>query len=427
MRNCRAPFFSSSITLSNIILNHMVKRVKVLYVSSSLCSEKLTAKLLESKLGFPNLAAQKFHRLFAQGMALNPELFNLEVIGVPEVHNSISHKIIYNFESETEKGVSYSYIMIVLIPVIRYLVIAFYLLSKIMKWGLLNFRKEKIIIFDILNTNVSIFTIIASRFFKVKLITIVTDLPEMIHIHKVRIGFTDKVITKLRNYLMGMVDGYVVLTKAMNEKVNKKNRPFMVMEGLADIGMTKTNEVNHADSKNKIILYSGGLFEKDGIKTLIEAFIGLTGGDYRLQIYGNGELADVIKEYAAKDPRISFFGYVDNSIIVDAQLKATVLVNPRFSHEEYTKYSFPSKNMEYMASGIPLLTTKLPGMPEEYYNYVYLFKEETVEGYRRAMQSILNKHGEELLDFGARAKDYVMTRKNNKLQAGRFYSCFVSN
>lgn len=405
----------------------MVKKVKVLYVSSSLCSETLTEKLLDSKLGFPNLAAQKFHRLFAQGIALNPYLFDLEVLSVPEVHYRNSHKIIYNFEPEIEKGVSYSYISIVLVPVIRYLVIAFFLLPKIIKWGVANFKKEKIIIFDILNINVSIFTIIASKFLKVKLITIVTDLPEMMHFHKVRLSFTDKIITKLRNYLMSMVDGYVVLTEAMNEKVNKKNKPFMVMEGLADIGMTQTNGVNLAESKYKIILYSGSLFNKDGIKALIEAFTGLIGEDYRLQIYGNGELADVIKEFTLKDPRISFFGYVDNSIIVDAQLKATVLVNPRFSNEEYTKYSFPSKNMEYMASGVPLLTTKLPGMPKEYFDYVYLFKEETVDGFGRAMQSLLNKSREELLNFGARAKDFVVTKKNNKLQARRFYSCFVSN
>ena len=36
--------------------------------------------------------------------------------------------------------------------------------------------------------------------------------------------------------------------------------------------------------------------------------------------------------------------------IVKEEKKSTLLVNPRFTNEEYTKYSFPSKNMEYMAS-----------------------------------------------------------------------------
>ena len=70
----------------------------------------------------------------------------------------------------------------------------------------------------------------------------------------------------------------------------------------------------------------------------------------------------------------------DPSIVI-----ATLLINPRFSNEEYTKYSFPSKNMEYMASGTPILTTKLPGMPKEYYEYIYLFEEESIEGMKNKM------------------------------------------
>ncbi len=225
---------------------------------------------------------------------------------------------------------------------------------------------------------------------------------------------------------MSRVDGFVFLTSAMNKRINYRNKPFIIMEGLADICMSEKKDHKLNESRHKTILYSGGLNEKDGIKELIEAFSGLSGGEYRLWIYGNGKLVNKIREYALKDPRITFFGYVNNSIIINAQLEATVLVNPRFSHEEYTKYSFPSKIIEYMASGTPLLTTKILGMPEEYYDYVFLIEKESVDGYRRAMKSILNKPREELLEFGARANKFILNRNNNKLQASRFYSCFVS-
>ena len=404
----------------------MIKKAKVLYISNSLCSENLSEKLLKNKLASPNLAAQKYHRLFAQGMALNHDLFDLHVVGVPEVSREKSHKLVFSFRSEIERGVTYSYIPIILIPVVRYFAIAYFLLLKIISWGLLNSRKEKIIVIDILNTNISLSTAIYSRLLKIKLITIVTDLPEMIYIHKSRLSIKDKLIISISKYIMRKVDGFVFLTLAMNERVNYKNKPFMIMEGLADFNITETNDYSRAESKYKILLYSGGLYEKDGIKALIEAFSGLSGKDYRLQIYGTGELTDKIKEYTQKDPRITYFGYVDNSIIVNAQKKATILTNPRFSHEEYTKYSFPSKNIEYMASGTPLLTTKLPSIPVEYYDYIFLIENESIDGFRCAMQSILNKPRDELLKFGARAKEFIINRNNNKLQASRFYSCFVA-
>ena len=56
-----------------------------------------------------------------------------------------------------------------------------------------------------------------------------------------------------------------------------------------------------------------------------------------------------------KDNRIVFKGMVPNKIVVEDQLKATLLVNPRPSIGEFTRYSFPSKNMEYMVSGTPMV------------------------------------------------------------------------
>ena len=75
--------------------------------------------------------------------------------------------------------------------------------------------------------------------------------------------------------------------------------------------------------------------------------------------------------------------------------------------------------MEYMASGTPLLTTNLPGMPKEYHNYVFLFKEETVEGYADTIREILSKPETELISFGLKAKKFVLENKNNNAQGKR--------
>ena len=96
-----------------------------------------------------------------------------------------------------------------------------------------------------------------------------------------------------------------------------------------------------------------------------------------------------------------------------------LLVNPRPTNEEYTKYSFPSKNMEYMASGTPVLTTHLPGMPKEYNEYVFLLDEETEAGVAYALDSIFSRSTEELHQKGLAAKEFVMKEKNNVVQASK--------
>jgi glycosyltransferase involved in cell wall biosynthesis len=120
-----------------------------------------------------------------------------------------------------------------------------------------------------------------------------------------------------------------------------------------------------------------------------------------------------------EDKRIKYFGVKSNEDIVLAESQATLLVNPRFSTEEFAKYSFPSKNMEYMVSGTPLLTTRLPGMPKEYWDYVYLFDEETTEGYQCKFEEIFSLSDAELSAKGALAQEFVINRKNNTIQADR--------
>ena len=50
---------------------------------------------------------------------------------------------------------------------------------------------------------------------------------------------------------------------------------------------------------------------------------------------------------------------------------ADVLVNPRPNNEEYTKYSFPSKNIEYLMTGKPVVAYMLDGMPAHYKKFLY--------------------------------------------------------
>ena len=105
-----------------------------------------------------------------------------------------------------------------------------------------------------------------------------------------------------------------------------------------------------------------------------------------------------------------------NHQVVEKEMGATLLVNPRPTVEEFVQYSFPSKNMEYMASGTPLLTTRLPGMPKEYYPYVYLLEKESAQGIADALRKILSNSDEALHRKGAEARDFILGTRNNVAQ-----------
>jgi glycosyltransferase involved in cell wall biosynthesis len=99
--------------------------------------------------------------------------------------------------------------------------------------------------------------------------------------------------------------------------------------------------------------------------------------------------------------------------------QATLLVNPRSTKEEFTKYSFPSKTIEYMLSGTPVLTTRLQGIPEEYFKYVFSAEDNDVSLLTDAINNALSHTDAELAQMGLGAREYIVKNKNSVAQAKR--------
>ena len=191
------------------------------------------------------------------------------------------------------------------------------------------------------------------------------------------------------------------------------NKPYQIIEGFTDASI-KATEGEIFMNKNAI-MYAGALFEKFGLRMLLDAFHDLD-GNYEFWLFGNGDMEKDIEQFSLNDPRIKYFGNRPNNEILEFEKKAKLLVNPRFSNNEFTKYSFPSKLMEYMSSGTPVLTTKLLGIPDDYFDKMFYIESETVEGIKKALLFCLSKSQEELDVFGNNAKSYVLREKNNFIQ-----------
>jgi len=209
-------------------------------------------------------------------------------------------------------------------------------------------------------------------------------------------------------------------------------RPMLVVEGGVEFNEKESIEdgasgyalASPADEKT--ILYSGALNSINGIDLLLTAFRILDDARCRLHIFGRGPMESLVREASRQDPRIIYGGVVSNEEIRSRQAKATCLINPRPSHHKITHYTFPSKLMEYLASGRPTITTALPGIPEEYYPFVYLIHNETPEGVAQVMEDVLSKAPEKLDEFGQRGRMFVFEKKNWEHQAERIYA-FMSN
>ena len=212
-------------------------------------------------------------------------------------------------------------------------------------------------------------------------------------------------------------NGLVLLTEAMMDFVSKPVK-HIVMEGIVDIGTMDKNGVEDIGDK-KIILYTGTLRKIFGVQNLVKAFQLMPDEDVELWICGAGDSKDFIENAATKDSRIKFFGLVESSKALEMQHKATILVNPRTSEGEYTKYSFPSKTMEYLLAGKSTVANRLPGIPEEYFNYVYTPIDESVEALADCLANVLHMNAEERVVRAEAGRRFILEKKNSKVQMER--------
>lgn len=210
-------------------------------------------------------------------------------------------------------------------------------------------------------------------------------------------------------------DGYVFLTEPMNGVVNKKGKAYEIIEGIGTV--LPTLDADQSTDAKKVMLYTGSLDKVFGIDKLIDAYLQLSRENTELWIAGAGDMQADIDTLSNRHTGIKYFGYCTKEQVLELQAKADVLVNPRSAKGEYVKYSFPSKTMEYLATGKPVAMNPLPGMPREYAEHVFLFEQETAQSMASTLNGIFNLSSEELLEKKKKQLAFIRNEKCGEAQA----------
>lgn len=220
----------------------------------------------------------------------------------------------------------------------------------------------------------------------IKICLVVPDLPQYMNLNS-KISVVYRIAKKIDiakfERLSKHIDSYILLTEEMKNRLNVGNRPYMVVEGIisSNAQLVKMKKDRNAESeKTEIrIVYTGKTNERFGIKNLVDAFGLISDKNYRLIICGKGDSDDYISAKAKNDTRIEPKGQVTPAVAAKYVEEATVLVNPRLNDDEYTKYSFPSKNIEYLISGNPVVAYLLDGVPAVYKQFIYIPEDDSTE------------------------------------------------
>lgn len=133
----------------------------------------------------------------------------------------------------------------------------------------------------------------------------------------------------------------------------------------AEIDDDRRAELGLTD-RNKILLYMGTFFRFSGLDIVMRQLVPqfAANPDLRLVLVGGGEMDRSLRELAAEldiEDRVVFTGVVPYASLPGYLKIADVAINP-FYPELLTHVALPHKVLQYMASGVPAVSTKLDGL-----------------------------------------------------------------
>lgn len=246
---------------------------------------------------------------------------------------------------------------------------------------------------------------------RIRICVIVPDLPQ--HMSATR-SVLYRVLKEIDGVLVRRAlrhaDAFVLLTDFMADELEVGARPWTRVEGIY------LPRESLPVLKKRAVLYSGTLAERYGIRALVDAFELINRPDVELWVCGDGDYRGRLCDRSKTNPAIRYLGQLKREDALDLQMQALVLVNPRTGCDEYTRFSFPSKVLEYFASGTICVMHRLSGIPEEYFEHCVTPNTFSVADLAAALEKAIDMEEGERSRVTRGARDFVLQKKSPSAQ-----------
>lgn len=267
-------------------------------------------------------------------------------------------------------------------PVLKLISRFFFTFISVLK-KLVNKQYDMVIVYSV-HLPYLVIGVLVSKIFNIKIIALWTDPPSVHTSKNIFVKYLRCGEYALSKFFMSKFDKSIVVSKYLALDFNS-NAPYFVLEGISNLDKIKPVRDTSLLSKPISIVYAGSLEKTYGLSNVIDAVSFFDEGRINLELYGFGSMVPWLKE--AKLKNVTFKGSVAPQKISKILEEADFLINCRSEQDDFTKYSFPSKTMEYLVSGTPVIMTMLKGIPSIYSDFVTPVKDNRPESIFEAIQA----------------------------------------
>jgi glycosyltransferase involved in cell wall biosynthesis len=344
----------------------------------------------------------------------------VECLSVITVSRRCYAKAVIHGDTETVGKVTYQYVGFLNVPVLKSVTSCYAMSRYLHRYLKIHRHEDTVVVCDPLLMEAAYACLHQCRRHRVTAVGFLTDIPSFTDVLDNHGVVKSKLYAMYNGWcrsLLKRFDSYVLLTEYMNNLINTLHKPYLLMECLVDCA--KAAHAQPLRLAKPVVLYAGKFHKEFGLDILAEA-ASIVKTDCEFRLYGgSGNYTEELVKKSQGNKRLKVLGILPENEIMEAERQSTLLVNPRPAGGAFTRYSFPSKTAEYMLAGVPVLMYKLPGIPDEYDEYLYYAKEENARGFAQAIDDILHLPAVQRKVKAGRAQRFIMQEKNCVRQAGR--------
>jgi glycosyltransferase involved in cell wall biosynthesis len=186
------------------------------------------------------------------------------------------------------------------------------------------------------------------------------------------------------------LSGIIAMTPNLAEKL-APGLPALIMP---TIRASTPNAVNaklcNSNAGLFNIVYTGGLSHSYGLDLLLDTFKQANRSNWRLIITGWGEMAETIRDFALNNLQVEYLGVLDTKELTALYRRADVFVNPKLTSTPISSLAFPSKIVEYLGTGKPVVSTNLPIFDDDFRRYLIITQSDSPEELIRCLDNIMS-------------------------------------
>lgn len=209
------------------------------------------------------------------------------------------------------------------------------------------------------------------------------------------------------------IDGAIINTSNFIKRIKTKN--YCIIRGFVDLNIIEKgfSQYYYKEKEKSIILFAGQFDAIRGIDTFLTVCHGMLSkrNDIEFWIAGYGKDQYVTNAKRKFEQTIGnkcrFWGYTKREKYIELISKAHILVNLQKTSNFFSEFSFPSKLIEFMASGNVVVSTKVSDLEIFAKDLVVLCEDDPIDIIKKIEEVIDNP--EKYKDYGYRAKEWVLS------------------